>query len=197
MSSKRKGWVYVVSNPSIQGQVKIGYTDTAVEVRMEQLFSTELPTPIKKEYEALVINAKKVEGKTHRILSEFRINQSREFFNCETIQAVEAVREAASSLQIEILHEEIFFEVSKTDERVEKIYNESGTLEQEAFYEGDELISVKVYHQNGNLKKEKLFEDGVPHRDMFSPILAETPPPPIALFFAEWFINISGCEKKF
>ena len=81
--------------------------------------------------------------KTHRILSEFRTNRFREFFKCEPIQAVEAVREAASSLQIEILHEEIYFEISKTSERVEENHYEDGTLEQESFYEDGVHIRTK------------------------------------------------------
>ena len=52
MSSEQKGWVYVVSNPSMPGLLKIGRTNSAVEVRIKDLDSTGVATPFKKEYEA-------------------------------------------------------------------------------------------------------------------------------------------------
>ncbi|MDC0048724.1 GIY-YIG nuclease family protein [Verrucomicrobia bacterium] len=109
MSSERKGWVYILSNPSIQGRVKIGFTDKAVEMRMEDLFDTGLPTPFVKEYEALVVGAQKLERQVHKALSLYRVNDRREFFECPVELAVNAIISKANELNIEILHQESYY----------------------------------------------------------------------------------------
>lgn len=109
MSSKRKGWVYVFSNPSIPDQVKIGFTFNNVEQRRSDLYNTGNPTPFKTEYEILVINPQKVERKAHQILKKFRTNKNREFFSCTPNEAVDAIKQAITSLEMTILHEEEFF----------------------------------------------------------------------------------------
>ena len=111
MSSERKGWVYVVSNPSMPGLVKIGRTDSVVEVRMKDLDTTGVAAPFKKEYEALVKNSNKLEKSVHEKLKNFRYRTNREFFECSPETASKFIKDVATELKIEILHDECFFEV--------------------------------------------------------------------------------------
>ncbi|MCH2025764.1 MAG: GIY-YIG nuclease family protein [Verrucomicrobiales bacterium] len=111
MSSERKGWIYVVTNPSIPGKIKIGFTESAVEARLDDLFGTGLPTPFKKEYEILLKGAREVELQTHTLLKEQRVSKQREFFECSPKEAVMAIHKAAKELDREILHEESYFSI--------------------------------------------------------------------------------------
>lgn len=105
MSSDKKGYVYILSNPSLD-DIKVGFTERAVETRMKDLGGTALPTPFNKEYEVLVHQPKEVEKTAHKILGKFRTNERREFFGCEPIEAYDAIAQAIKSLGLEILYEE-------------------------------------------------------------------------------------------
>ena len=74
-----EGIVYILSNPSLPGLVKIGHT-TDIKQRLSHLFNTSVPTPFKCIYAKKVENYKEVERKLHKGLNKDRVNQNREFF---------------------------------------------------------------------------------------------------------------------
>ena len=74
-----EGIVYILSNPSLPGLVKIGQTIN-LQQRLSQLFNTSVPTPFKCVYAKKVQNYKEVERKLHKGLNKDRINPNREFF---------------------------------------------------------------------------------------------------------------------
>lgn len=74
-----EGIVYILSNPSLPGLVKIGQT-TDIKRRLSDLFNTSVPTPFKCIYAKKVDNYKEVERKLHKGLNKDRVNQNREFF---------------------------------------------------------------------------------------------------------------------
>ena len=74
-----EGIVYILSNPSLPGLVKIGQT-TDIQRRLSDLFNTSVPTPFKCIYAKKVDNYKEVERKLHKGLNKDRVNQNREFF---------------------------------------------------------------------------------------------------------------------
>ncbi len=81
--------VYVLTNPAMQGIVKIGMTDKAkVQHRMRDLYSTGVPLPfecvIAREIEGR--EASEIENALHTAFGPYRINPSREFFQLETEQ---------------------------------------------------------------------------------------------------------------
>ena len=78
-----KGWIYIARNPSYEGLLKIGYSDRDPSIRMEELYSTGVPTPFVQLYVVLVDNAYEVEQKIHDELDFCRDSKSREFFRCE------------------------------------------------------------------------------------------------------------------
>ncbi len=85
--------VYVLSNPSMPGLVKIGFTaDEDANRRIGQLYTTGVPVPFKLEFACRVPNAKEVENALHLAFGPNRINQNREFFKIEPEQAIAILR---------------------------------------------------------------------------------------------------------
>lgn len=90
MKSKTKeGFVYVMSNPSMPGLVKIGIARESVEKRKKSLSSPSgVPTPFVIEYACKVTDCKAVEDALLTAFTRDRINMSREFFRIDPIQAI-------------------------------------------------------------------------------------------------------------
>ena len=81
--------VYVLTNPAMQGIVKIGMTDRPdVQRRMRELFTTGVPLPfdcvIAREIEDR--EATEIERALHIAFGPYRVNSSREFFEVEPEQ---------------------------------------------------------------------------------------------------------------
>jgi hypothetical protein len=90
-----KGWVYIASNESMKGIVKIGSTSKDPSNRMRELSNTSVPTPFKCEYSALVENYEKTEKKLHHYFNEYRVQGNREFFSVEIEMVVIRLRDFA------------------------------------------------------------------------------------------------------
>lgn len=86
---KAKGYVYIASNPSIPGLLKIGMTSKDPRERVKQLFTTSVPTPfvLQRVYHVNNTNASGMEARIHRHLSRYRVNSRREFFRIEPDEA--------------------------------------------------------------------------------------------------------------
>lgn len=81
--------VYVLTNPSMPGIVKIGKTTQSdVEQRMSQLYSTGVPLPFKCEYAVEVEDCHKAEQALHIAFDPYRVNPRREFFDIDPEQAI-------------------------------------------------------------------------------------------------------------
>lgn len=86
--------VYVMSNPSMPGILKIGMTKKQSELRAEQLSSsTSVPTPFKVEFVFECYNSQGLEHEVHEHLKEFRVNNNREFFCCSLPKTIEVIQE--------------------------------------------------------------------------------------------------------
>lgn len=78
-----KGWVYVLSNPSMPGMYKIGLTRLHPKQRAGQLSkSSGSPTEFIVEAKFISSDPERDEKIIHEALSRFRVSQSREFFSC-------------------------------------------------------------------------------------------------------------------
>lgn len=92
-SPMRRGIVYVLSNPSMPGFVKIGITDDKdVKQRMAQLYTTGVPLPFKCEYAAIVQNTAMIEKAFHTAFGPSRPNPRREFFEIDPGQAIAIIK---------------------------------------------------------------------------------------------------------
>jgi hypothetical protein len=85
------GYVYVLSNPSYPGLVKIGMTNIDINERVNQLNTTGVPTPFQIEYYAICEDAYYVESMTHRALKDYRRSSKREFFEVSPEDAIGCV----------------------------------------------------------------------------------------------------------
>ena len=86
-----KGWVYVITNESLPGLVKIGFTLKDPAQRAAELGSTGVPAKYEVAYEILVNNPRDLENRAHRRLDEFR--EGKEWFRCTIEQAVICIKE--------------------------------------------------------------------------------------------------------
>ena len=87
-----KYWIYVLSNPSIPGLLKIGYTKNSPEERAFQISNaTGVATPFKVEYAFKCHEGQFLEEEIHSYLDSHRVANNREFFKLELHEAVEAI----------------------------------------------------------------------------------------------------------
>lgn len=92
MGNAMKGWVYVITNPSMPGICKVGTTDKDPEERALELNHTGTPRPYVVEYEVLVENAREYEQAAHRLLEKEGKHDAKEWFKCSPEEAVIAVK---------------------------------------------------------------------------------------------------------
>jgi len=85
------GYVYVLSNPTMPGLLKIGYTDREVDERVDELNSTGVPVPFDVEAIFGSPNAYKDEQAIHSILAQHRVAGNREFFSIAVKEAVKCI----------------------------------------------------------------------------------------------------------
>lgn len=85
----RAGFVYILTNDSYNGLIKIGNTILSAQERAKQLSSaTGVPTPFRVAYEVYVDDCEAVEKMIHSELDDFRVNLNREFFRYPLNKAI-------------------------------------------------------------------------------------------------------------
>lgn len=96
-----KGWVYVISDKSRPGLVKVGYSERDPKVRALEMENEGAPAPFSVEYEILVDEPARLEKRVHRALQES--HYGKEWFRCSIEKAVAVIRRSAGG---EVLHEQ-------------------------------------------------------------------------------------------
>jgi len=87
-----KEWVYVLSNETMPGLLKIGYTKNHPEERSKQISSgTGVAVPYKVEWAYKCHNGEQLEGEVHQYLKEYRVNPKKEFFAIDLEEAKEII----------------------------------------------------------------------------------------------------------
>jgi len=85
-------WVYVLSNPTQPGLLKIGYTKNLPEKRAKQISSaTGVALPYKVEWAYQCFNGEMVEREVHHKLKAQRVNNSKEFFQISLEEAKQTI----------------------------------------------------------------------------------------------------------
>lgn len=88
------GFVYVLTNESMPGLVKIGMTQNLPEDRALSLYSTGVPSEFRVAFRATTSRPRAVELRAHGLLDSYRANAKREFFRVSVKTAIEAVHQA-------------------------------------------------------------------------------------------------------
>lgn len=87
-------WVYVLSNPSMPGMLKIGYTNGDPEGRVKEINrATGIPTDFVVEYAIPCVNGYEVEQLVHEALDNVRVSNRKEFFNINIEEAKHLIDE--------------------------------------------------------------------------------------------------------
>jgi hypothetical protein len=94
------GYVYVLVNPALKGQAKIGMTTNSPEQRAADLSTTGVPHAFVVVYAECVRDCEKVERLLHERLADMRVNPNREFFRMTPQSAVRTVLEIAEPYRI-------------------------------------------------------------------------------------------------
>jgi hypothetical protein len=94
---ERKGYVYILVNPTFPKFVKIGKTTQDPELRARELsFGTGVPAPYGVAWDTLVTDCDQVEKIIHEKLAHVRARNDREFFAVPLKQAIAVLSEVAA-----------------------------------------------------------------------------------------------------
>ena len=85
------GYVYVLSNQSMPGVVKVGRSIHGGASRSRSLYQTGVATPFKLEFEIFTPDHEWLESQAHMSLRFSRVNPDREFFRCPPSDAIEEI----------------------------------------------------------------------------------------------------------
>lgn len=91
----QRGFVYVMTNASMPGLVKVGMTKVSPQVRASQISqNTGIPTPFEVVAEFRTSQAERVEAVAHEAMKSARVSASREFFSVTPEAACDAIKAA-------------------------------------------------------------------------------------------------------
>ena len=92
MQTKQSGWIYALTNRSLNGLYKVGMTSKTPEERAAELSAaTASPTPFFVVYAKETDDIRTAENDVHNILSDFRVSDNREFFKTSLFEVVKAI----------------------------------------------------------------------------------------------------------
>lgn len=87
------GYVYILTNPSMPGLVKVGRTSRDVDLRAEELWRhTGVPTPFEVYTREKTCDCIQLEAFIHGDLRNHRLSKSREFFRIDPDEAQDKLR---------------------------------------------------------------------------------------------------------
>ena len=140
----KAGWVYVMSNPSMEGLYKIGCTAGNPHLRAKQLRTTGVPAPYKVMYAFQHEDYKEYEMALHHNFDDDRAYNEREFFDVPLENIIVAIHEVdlLEDPLNEIIHPSFSekyielknkIELRKNRERLHKIEEERKINERRAY----------------------------------------------------------------
>lgn len=95
------GYVYILTNPSLKGMVKIGNTRRPVNTRSKELYNTAIPTEFVEFASLKTSKYAQVEELVHRILTKLtrkRVSEKREFYKIKPQEALEILTDVSAVL---------------------------------------------------------------------------------------------------
>jgi len=148
--------VYILTNESMPGYIKIGRTETSVEQRMRELDKTPVPLPFQCYYAAKVQDFVTLEKALHTAFGDHRVRSNREFFKLDPYRAKVIVELLAIS---EVTPGGDVFEDEESAKAVEKASRASGRFN---FLEnGIPVGSTLVYASDSSITSQVQDEQNV------------------------------------
>ena len=145
-----KGWVYVISNKSMPGLIKVGYSTKDPDLRAQQLNGTGVPHPFLVDYEALVEDPYQIEQTTHVALAAR--SEAKEWFRCSAEEAIAVIRQTAGQ---RVFHETFKrAERAKADELYLRKQHEADNLRKKQEAERDTQLRLEMERQQ-QLREEE------------------------------------------
>ena len=93
-SGEFDSWVYILSNPTMPGFYKIGYTKNTPDERAKQISNaTGVALPYKVEWAFHCYDGFSLEQEVHHKLEDYRVNNNREFFQISLNEAKTSIEE--------------------------------------------------------------------------------------------------------
>lgn len=86
------GYVYVLTNPSMPGLVKVGKTTRDPEQRALELWQTGVPEPFHVHHYSRVPDCHEAEARVHAGIEDLRVHGSREFYRADAARIADVVR---------------------------------------------------------------------------------------------------------
>lgn len=145
-----RGYIYILSNKSMPGLIKIGMTTNSPSHRMSQLHSTGVPTPFELEFAAEVENCQLCERNSHNALQNYRVASNREFFKTSIQDAIVRILPVLGSYKIFSIKNT--YGISEIEASVERRRRETLEAAQER-----EKIRTKEKQKQADEKAQKIF----------------------------------------
>lgn len=131
-----KGWIYIATNKSLVGLIKIGFTTKDPILRISDFNNAGIPHEHVLEYAALVDEPYRTEQKIHKTLSH--LNENKEWFKCSIQDAINFIQSASEKIYFEEIHNKSL----KNDESLNFFKNAiepNQSSKKTPFYFNDEL----------------------------------------------------------
>ena len=142
------GKVYILTNDSMPGIIKIGVTEQeTIEERIKSLDNTSVPTPFRFYFAIETKKHKEIEKLIHNAFSDYRIRNNREFFEMDPERAVSALK-ISGEPEIKLDNEMIDSEGTIIKETSSKKYKKRFSFEFVNIPIGSEL----TYTRDENIK---------------------------------------------
>ena len=96
--NNQRNCVYILTNLSMPGLIKIGSTQKTAYERAEELYTTGVPTPFKVAYSIPSEYPETLEDILHKRFKQYRITKNREFFRYSADRVIEWLKNRPSSI---------------------------------------------------------------------------------------------------
>lgn len=150
---KNYGYIYILTNGSMPGLIKIGMTKVSSHQRADNLSkATGVPTPFVVAFEFFCPYFQCVEKEVHKHLAKYRINPEKEFFRCSMTLAQEVIKDCAPLVE-ECEDAKSYLRVEKCEEF--KSYQDIPQIRSKG------PMSEAHYDTGANLLKPQNLIDGV------------------------------------
>ncbi len=133
------GWVYVLSDPTREGLLKIGFTTRTPEHRAREMSGTHSPLPLQVQYSLWTEFGIQAERQIHSRLAKKRVRK--EWFRCTLSDAKQAVDFVCGPQAVERARREE--ERVRREEEERRRQNELAAIEYEKQLKADELVRAE------------------------------------------------------